>query len=89
MCDKCEAKCCERPTCVERKQPVFKVGGLIDEKFYNKELNVYAITGITGNDNDVLLSKSKYIEFETTNLYRLRNAIEEGFINFVAIFKVQ
>jgi hypothetical protein len=50
---------------------------------------VYAITGITGNDNNVLLSKSKYIEFETTNLYRLRNAIEEGLINFVAIFKVQ
>jgi hypothetical protein len=87
MCDKCEAKCCDKEGISH--PPVFKVGGLLDEKFYNKEFAIYAIAGITGNDNDVLLSKSKYIEFNTTNLYRLRNAIEEGHINFVAIFKIQ
>jgi hypothetical protein len=49
---------------------------------------VYAIGGVL-NDDKVIISKGKYVEFETENLYRVYSAIENGNLNFVAIVKLK
>jgi hypothetical protein len=88
MCDKKEV-CCEGklPMATEYKRPNYKVGGVIDEKFYNEEYGLYVVGGVL-NDDKVILSKNKYIEFETENLYRVYSAIECKMLNFVAIVKL-